>query len=216
MKKQLPPQDPEQIPPMLFIYLNQYGQLEVKTRLVLTIAEVAEVLTLGAQKVRWMVLRGELPSFHFGTRRVVSLEALEHYIRECEIEEQQERLSFLERYYGHFGFGKPHPEIQRAQERLNGMQQGQHKPLPEEQAAPISIEAALYHITITEAGRLECTPRWLLSLPEVAQLLGISRSTIWVLSKQDDFPIFHINRRACIRVESLLNWIRTKEHPELE
>ena len=58
-----------------------------------------------------MLLRGDLPSIHFGTRRVVSLEALEHSVRESEIEEQQERLDALKRYYGSFGFGELHREI---------------------------------------------------------------------------------------------------------
>ena len=213
MPNQSPQQEPEPIPHVLLIFLNKYGQLEVKTRLVLTAAEVAELLTLSPQKVRWMLLRGEIPSIHFGTRRVVSLEALEYYVREGEIEEQQGRLDFLKRYYGYFGFGEPHREIQQAQERLNAMQQWQGSPPKEQDTPSISIEAALYSITITNSGRLECTPRWLLSMKETAQLLGISRTMLWELSKQDDFPIFHIQRRAFVRVESLLAWIRLKERP---
>jgi Helix-turn-helix domain len=104
MPKQLQ-QDREQIPPILLISLNKYGQLEAKTRLALTAVEVAELLTLSPQKVRWMMLRGDLPSIHFGGRRVVSLEALEYYVREHEIEEQQNRLEGLKRYYGSFGLG---------------------------------------------------------------------------------------------------------------
>jgi predicted DNA-binding transcriptional regulator AlpA len=144
------------------------------------------------------------------------MEALEHYVREGEIEEQQGRLDFLKRYYGYFGFGEPHREIQQAQERVNAMQQRQDS-RPKEQSTPsLSVEAALYHITITDSGRLECTPHWLLSMEETAQLLGIGRTLLWELSKQDDFPVFHIQRRAFVRVESLLAWIRLKEHPEAE
>ena len=48
----------------------------------------------------------------------------------------------------------------------------------------------------------------------VTQLLGLSRSTPWELSKQGDFPAFHIGRRMFVGVEALLIWIRAKEHPE--
>lgn len=218
MRKRSPrqAQEQEKVPSVLFISLNEFGHLEVKTRLVLTIAEVAQALTLSVQKVYWMVYRGELPSFHFGSRRVVSLHALEHFAREREIEEQQALLDFLKRYYGYFGYGDPHPEIQRAQERLDAMQRLQSHAPPEQGKSPVAIPAALYHITITESGRLECTPRWLLSMREVVQLLGISRGTLWKLSKQDDFPVFHIGKCAFVSVESLLAWIRVKEHPERE
>lgn len=130
-----------------------------------------------------------------------------------EIEEQQDLLSFLERYYGSFRFGNPRPEIQRAQERLNAMQQLQGQ-APAKGQESVSIEAALYHITITESGRLECTPRWLLSMAEVAQLLGISRTFLWELTKEEDFPSISLHTRQYVRVESLLAWIRAKEHPE--
>jgi predicted DNA-binding transcriptional regulator AlpA len=207
-----PPQQ-ERIPRALVFHLNEYGQLRVKTRLVLTAPEVAELLTIGTQKARWLMFRREIPSFHLGTRRVVSLDALEHYIREREIEEQQELLYFLERYYGSFRLGDPHPEIQRAQERLNAMQQLQDQ-VPAKGQERVSTEAALYHITITESGRLECTARWLLSMSEVAQLLGISRSFLWELAKEDDFPSISLHTRQYVRVEALLAWIRAKEHPE--
>jgi predicted DNA-binding transcriptional regulator AlpA len=78
----------------------------------------------------------------------------------------------------------------------------------------VSIEAALYHITITESGRLECTPRWLLSMSEVAQLLGISRTLLWELTKEEDFPSIRLHNRQYVRVEALLTWIRAKERPE--
>lgn len=211
MQKKPPQHEP--IPRALIFHLNEYGQLRVKTRLVLTAPEVAELLTISTQKARWLMYRREIPSFHIGTRCVVSLDALEHYLREREMEEQQELLSFLERYYGAFRFGDPHPEIQRAQERLNAMQrlQGQEPAKGQER---ISIEAALYHITITESGRLECTPRWLLSMSEVAQLLGISRTLLWELAKEEDFPSIRLHSRQYVRVEALLAWIRAKEHPE--
>lgn len=211
MQKSPPRQEP--IPRALVFHLNEYGQLRVKTRLVLTAPEVAELLAISTQKARWLMYRREIPSFHIGTRRVASLDALEHYIREREIEEQQDLLFFLERYYGSFRFGDPHPEIQRAQERLNAMQQLQGQ-VPTKGQERVSIEAALYHITITESGRLECIPRWLLSMAEVAQLLGISRTLLWELAKEEGFPSIHLHSRQYVRVEALLAWIRAKEHPE--
>lgn len=85
-------------------------------------------------------MRVSVPSFHFGSRRVVSLNELEHFAREHEREEQQALLDTPKRYHGSFGYGEPRPEIQCAQERLNAMQrlQGQATP-PEQGAAPVSI-----------------------------------------------------------------------------
>ena len=210
-------QEQAQVPPLLFISLNECGQLEVQTRLALSTAEVAQALTLSVQKVYRLVYRGELPSFHFGSRCVVSLHALEHFAREREMEEQQALLDFLKRYYGSFGSGDPHPEIQRAQERLNAMQRRQGQvTAPERDTGPVSIPAALYSITITEAGWLECTPRWLLSIQEVTRLLGLSRNTLWTLPKEADFPVFPLGRRVLVDVDSLLTWIRAQEQPERE
>lgn len=98
-RSQIQMQEQAKVPPLLFISLNEYGQLEIQTRLVLTIPEVAQALTLSVQKVYWLMYRSELPSFHFGSRRVVSLHALEHFAHEREMEEQQALLDFLKRYY---------------------------------------------------------------------------------------------------------------------
>lgn len=198
MQKPSPHQ--EQIPRALFIHLNEHGQLRVKTRLLLTIPEIAEFLRTSRQKAYWLLYRCEIPSFHIGSRRFVSLDALEHYIREREIEEQQDLLSFLERYYGYYPFFNrdPHPEVKRTQERLNAMQELQGQ-VPKKGQEKVSIEAALYHITITEAGRLECTPRWLLSMSEAAQLLGISRTSLYALAKEDDFPSIRLQSHQYIR-----------------
>ena len=94
----------EQIPHALVIHLNEYGQLRVKTRLLLTISEVAEFLRTSRQKAYWLIFRREIPSVHIGSRRFVSLDALEHYIREREIEEQQDLLTSLEGYYRYYPF----------------------------------------------------------------------------------------------------------------
>ena len=124
-------------------------------------------------------------------------------------------LSFLERYYGYFPFGDPHPKIKRAQERLNAMEQLQGQLLAKGQPK-VLVEAALYQITITEGGRLECAPRWFLTLSEVAQLLGISRAFLYGLLKEGDFPVLHLHNKQYVRVESLLVWIYAKEHLERE
>lgn len=203
------------IPDALFIHLNEHGRMRIKTRLLLTTPEVAEFLRTSRQKAYWLMYRREIPSFHIGSRRVVSLDALELYIREREMEEQQDSLFFLERYYHPFAFYNrdPHPEVKRAQERLSAMQELQGQP-PSKGQEKVSIEAALYSISVTEGGRLECTPRWLLSMTEAAQLLGISRAFLYNLAKEEDFPSFRLGHHQCVRAESLLAWIRAKEHPE--
>jgi hypothetical protein len=53
-------------------------------------------------------------------------------------------------------------------------------------------------------------------MEETSQLLGIRRATLWILAKQGDFPLFHIQKRVFVCVKSLLEWIRMKEHPEAE
>jgi predicted DNA-binding transcriptional regulator AlpA len=203
----------EAVPQALVFHLNEYGQLRVKTRLVLNASEIAELLTIGKTKAHELMHRREIPSFHIGSRRVASLDALEHYIREREIEEQQDLLYFLERYYWAFRFGDPHPEVKRAQERLDAMQRLQGQ-VPSKGQGNIPLEAALYRITVTESGRLECTPHWLLNMEEAAQLLGVSRTLLWELMKEEDFPSFCIHRRRYIRAQALLDWIRAKEQPE--
>jgi predicted DNA-binding transcriptional regulator AlpA len=53
-------------------------------------------------------------------------------------------------------------------------------------------------------------------MEETSQLLGISRAILWALAKQGDFPLFYIQKRVFVRIESLLEWIHMKEHPEAE
>lgn len=45
------------------------------------------------------------------------------------------------------------------------------------------------------------------SAPEVAQLLGISRSAAYNLMHQDDFPSFRIGKRWLVRDSSLYEWL---------
>lgn len=43
--------------------------------------------------------------------------------------------------------------------------------------------------------------------PEVAQLLGISRSAAYNLMHRDDFPSFRIGKRWLVRDSSLNEWL---------
>lgn len=137
MQEPLPQQ--EQIPHVRFIHLNEHGQLRVKTRLLLTASEIAEFLRTSRQKAYWLLYRREIPSFHIGSRRFASLDALEPSIREREIEEQQGLLSFFEGHYRYYPFfhREPHPEVKRAQERLNAMQELQGQASPKEGDFPM-------------------------------------------------------------------------------
>lgn len=46
------------------------------------------------------------------------------------------------------------------------------------------------------------------SLTETAQVLGVSRPTVYALIKQPGFPVFQIGGRKLVSVEGLKNWIR--------
>lgn len=46
--------------------------------------------------------------------------------------------------------------------------------------------------------------------PEVAQLLGISRSAAYNLMHREDFPSFHIGRRWLVTKDSLHAWLKDK------
>lgn len=46
------------------------------------------------------------------------------------------------------------------------------------------------------------------SLTETAQVLGVSRPTVYALIKQQGFPVFQIGGRKLVSVEGLKNWIR--------
>ena len=49
------------------------------------------------------------------------------------------------------------------------------------------------------------------SAPEVAQLLGISRSAAYNLMHRDDFPSFRIGKRWLVRDSSLHEWLENLE-----
>lgn len=46
------------------------------------------------------------------------------------------------------------------------------------------------------------------SLTETAQVLGVSRPTVYALIKQPGFPVFQIGGRKLVSVEGLKRWIR--------
>lgn len=47
----------------------------------------------------------------------------------------------------------------------------------------------------------------ILSAPQVAEFLGISRSLAYQLFRQKDFPTIQIGRRKLVRREALLAWL---------
>lgn len=50
--------------------------------------------------------------------------------------------------------------------------------------------------------------------PEVAQLLGISRSAAYNLMHRDDFPSFRIGKRWLVRDSSLNEWLEKQNEIE--
>lgn len=46
------------------------------------------------------------------------------------------------------------------------------------------------------------------SISEAAQMLGISRPSMYLLLDQPGFPAFRVGNRRLISVEGLKNWIR--------
>ena len=48
------------------------------------------------------------------------------------------------------------------------------------------------------------------SITETAQVLGVSRPTVYALIKQPGFPVFQIGGRKMVSVEGLRDWIRSQ------
>ena len=48
------------------------------------------------------------------------------------------------------------------------------------------------------------------SITETAQVLGVSRPTVYALIKQPGFPVFQIGGRKLVSVEGLRDWIRSQ------
>ena len=48
------------------------------------------------------------------------------------------------------------------------------------------------------------------SITEAAQVLGVSRPTVYALIKQPGFPVFQVGGRRLVSVEGLRDWIRSQ------
>ncbi len=46
-----------------------------------------------------------------------------------------------------------------------------------------------------------------ISFAEAAALLGVSRPTMYALSRRDGFPVFSVGSRRLISVEGLRRWV---------
>lgn len=53
------------------------------------------------------------------------------------------------------------------------------------------------------------------SSAEAAQVLGVSRPTVYQLMKRDDFPAFKVGSRTLISAEGLREWVRTQAEKEV-
>lgn len=53
------------------------------------------------------------------------------------------------------------------------------------------------------------------SLTETAQVLGISRPTVYALIKQPGFPVFSVGNRKLVSVEGLRDWVRSQTQTEV-
>lgn len=47
-----------------------------------------------------------------------------------------------------------------------------------------------------------------LSIPEVAQVLGVSKPTAYALANSEGFPILHIGKRKVVPAQGLREWIQ--------
>ena len=48
------------------------------------------------------------------------------------------------------------------------------------------------------------------SLTETAQVLGLSRPTVYTMIKKPGFPVFQVEGRRLVSVEGLRDWIRSQ------
>lgn len=48
------------------------------------------------------------------------------------------------------------------------------------------------------------------SSTETAQVLGVSRPTVYQLMKRADFPVFKVGSRTLVSAEGLRAWVRTQ------
>ena len=52
------------------------------------------------------------------------------------------------------------------------------------------------------------------SAPEAARLLGVSKPTIYQYIHQSDFPAFKLGRRTLISVDGLKEWVRKQANEQ--
>lgn len=52
------------------------------------------------------------------------------------------------------------------------------------------------------------------SVAEVAQVLGVSKPTVYTLVKRDDFPVFKLGARTLVSVEGLRAWVEAQTKKE--
>lgn len=52
------------------------------------------------------------------------------------------------------------------------------------------------------------------SLTETAQVLGVSRPTVYALIKQPGFPVFQIGGRKLVSAEGLRDWVKNQSDGE--
>lgn len=53
------------------------------------------------------------------------------------------------------------------------------------------------------------------SITETAQVLGVSRPTVYALIKHPGFPVFQIGGRKLVSVEGLRDWVRNQAQAEV-
>ena len=53
------------------------------------------------------------------------------------------------------------------------------------------------------------------SITEAAQVLGVSRPTLYALLDQPGFPAFRVGNRRLISVEGLRDWVRNQAQAEV-
>jgi hypothetical protein len=56
----------------------------------------------------------------------------------------------------------------------------------------------------------------MLSVTDVAGILGVSRAFAYSLFHAHDFPVIVIGKRRIVKKDSFLNWLRKKEKTESE
>lgn len=61
-----------------------------------------------------------------------------------------------------------------------------------------------------KGGKRAVTDRFTISPSEAAQVLGVSRPTVYTLIKRADFPAFKVGTRTLVSVEGLKRWVEAQ------